>query len=233
MKLTATSRLGLLASVGVFALAVTGCSQGQGAEDDHGHAHEEGEAHEHAGDDHGDDHAHDGEQDHAHEADDHGHEHGAGEGEHEHAAGTGEPTLGFSLTQMPDAGDPLTVALILNGPEGQTVTASDMAATHGEKLHVMVVDEGLEDFIRLHPEAGSDGSFEITFTPEYPRTYRVWTHYALVDSDEEHSHDQEDDHHHHDDEGEAAAGEIVLSDALIIGEESAHALHRRALLAAP
>ncbi|MEE2878273.1 MAG: hypothetical protein VX593_04645 [Pseudomonadota bacterium] len=228
MKLASSSRQALLASLGVLALAAAGCSQGQADDDDHGHAHENGEAHEHEGDDH----ARDGKDDHAHEGDDHGHERGDGAGEHQHAASTGEPTLGFSLTQMPAAGEPLTVSLILNGPDGQAVTADDMTATHGEKLHVIIVDEGLEDFIRLHPAPGADGNFDITFTPEYARTYRVWTRYALATGEDAHGHDHKDDHHHHDDEEDAAAGEVVLSDALIIGEEDAPDLAADALLTA-
>jgi len=120
---------------------------------------------------------------------------------------------------MPTAGEPVTVSLILNGPDGEAVTADDIASTHGEKLHVMVVDEGLEDFIRLHPDAGPDGFFEVTFTPNYPRTYRVWTHYALAGGEAAHSHEEDEDHHH--DEATASESEVMLSDALIVGEESA------------
>lgn len=223
MKRSTRSRQGLLISFGLLALAVAGCSQGSPPDDDHGHAHDGEDAHEHGGEDHVDDHPHEGEGEHAHEDEDHGHAHSAGKEAHQHAAGTGEPTLGFSLTQSPTAGEALTVSLILNDPDGQAVTADDMAPTDGEKLHVMIVDEGLEDFVRLHPEAGPDGLYEITFTPEYPRTYRVWTHYALADGEDAHSHGEEEDDHHH---GEAAASkeEILLSDALIVGEETAPAL---------
>lgn len=228
MKRTASSRLALLASLGVLALTAAGCSQGQAPEDDHGHAHEGGDAHEHEAD-HGDEHAHEGEGDHPHDDADHGHSHG--EGEHQHAAGTGEPTLGFSLTETPAAGETVTVSLILNGPDGEAVTADDIAATHGEKLHVMLVDEGLEDFVILHPEAGSDGLYQITFTPEYPRAYSVWTHYALADGEDAHSHDGADDHHH-DDAAGAAGAEVVLSEVLIVGEEDAPALSGENVLTA-
>lgn len=111
------------------------------------------------------------------------------------------------------------------------MTADDIAATHGEKLHVMLVDEGLEDFVILHPEAGSDNLYQITFTPEYPRTYRVWTHYALADGEDAHSHDAEDDHHH-DDGASAAGAEVVLSEALIVGEEDAPGLSGEDVLTA-
>jgi hypothetical protein len=228
MKRTASSRLTLFASLGVVALAAAGCSKGQVPEDGHGHAHEEGDAHEHEPG-HGDEHAHEGEGHHPHDDEDHEHSHG--EGEHQHAAGTGEPTLGFSLTETPAAGEAVTFSLILNGPDGEAVSADDIAATHGEKLHVMLVDEGLEDFVSLHPEAGADGLYQITFTPEYPRTYRLWTHYALADGEDAHSHDAEDDHHH-DDGASAAGAEVVMSEALIVGEEDAPALSGEDILTA-
>ena len=84
----------------------------------------------------------------------------------------------------------------------------------------MVVDEGLDDFVRLHPEAGSDDLYQITFTPQYPRTYRVWTHYALAVG-EAHSHGGPDDEPHHGEDAAEAGDDVVLSDALIIGEEPA------------
>ncbi|RIJ22474.1 hypothetical protein D1224_10795 [Henriciella barbarensis] len=223
MKLNASSRLALLASVGVFAFAAAGCSEGGVTDGDHGHAHENGKEHAHEGDDHADDHPHDGDDNHAPESDDdHGHEHG--EGDHQHAAGTGEPTLGFSLTDMPAAGERLTVSLILKAPDGRPVTDADITATHGEKLHVMVVDEGLEDYQHVHPQIGGNDLYEITFTPEFPRTYRVWTQYALADGEEAHTHDGEDEGHHHDDETSASGKEVILSEALIVGEDAAPAL---------
>ena len=204
----------MLVALGLLTLA--GCS---GGGDDHGHDHGPGADHSH---DAGDDHGHGDDQDH-HAEDDHGHDHGDGDDHHDHAA-AGAPVLGFALTDAPAAGEPFTFSLILSDTEGRPVTADDLAAVHDHKLHVLIVDEALEDYQHMHPEVGADGLYEVTFTPEHSRTYRVWADYRLAEEDhhdhgdDSHSHD-EDDHHSHGDDHHGSGAAITVSEALIVGED--------------
>ncbi len=219
MKAIQPSHRSLLLALGLLALA--GCSQGA---DNHGH-------------DHGPDadHAHDSGDVHEHGAeDDHGHEHGDDGDHHDHAA-HGEPVLGFALTDTPVAGQPFTFSLILSDAEGLPVGAGDLATVHDHKLHVLIVDEALEDYTHTHPALGPDGLYQVTFTPEYGRTYRVWADYTLAETgehdhgdDDHHGHGEddhshaEDDHHDHGDDHDnhhAMGGNaITVSEALIVGE---------------
>ena len=123
------------------------------------------------------------------------------------------------------------MSLILSSPDGQPVTADDMALTHDHKLHVMIVDEGLEDYVHMHPEIGADGLYQVRFTPKFPRTYRVWADYTLAGSEggDAHGHDQDDDHDHH---GASSGDQVIVSEALIVGEEAAPELSSEDVLSA-
>lgn len=225
MKTIQPSHRSLLLALGLLALA--GCSQGG---DDHGH-------------DHGPDadHAHDAGDAHDHGAeDDHGHEHGDGDDHHDHVA-AGEPVLGFVLPDVPVAGQPFIFSLILSDAEGRPVGADDLATVHDHKLHVLIVDEALEDYTHTHPQLGPDGLYQVTFTPEYGRTYRVWADYTLAETgehdhgDDEHSHG-EDDHHDHGDNPDnhhATGGKAIrVSEALIVGEDAGPELPQTGTLTA-
>lgn len=222
MKRITPSPRSLLLALGLIALA--SCS----GSDDHGHDHGLGADHSHEADDA---HAHDGD-------DDHGHDHGDGDDHHDHAA-AGAPVLGFVLTDTPAPGAPFTFSLILSDAEGRPVTADDLATVHDHKLHVLIVDEALEDYQHLHPEIGPDGLYQVTFTPKFARTYRVWADYTLAESgdhdhgDGDHSHGDDDHHSHGDDDHHATGGEgITVSEALIVGEDAGAAFSGEEVLTA-
>ena len=204
MKPIAPSAHALLLALGLMALSA--CSGG----DDHDHDHGPGA-----------DHSHGTDEAHSHDDDDHDHD-------HDHTA-VGEPVLGFVLSDTPVAGEPFTFSLILSDTEGRPVDADDLAVVHGHKLHLLIVDEALEDYQHLHPQPGPDGLYQVTFTPEFARTYRVWADYTLaksgdhVDGDDNHSHDDHD-HHDHSEDHHGSGGAITVSEALIVGEETGPAL---------
>ena len=197
MKPDSTSSRSLFLALGL--LVLTSCSEAE-AVGDHGHG--PGSDHSHNDDAHDHDHAHDG----------HHHDH----------ATAGEPVLGFVLTDTPVAGEPFTFDLILSDGEGRPVTTDDLMVVHDHKLHVLVVDEALEDYTHTHPKPGPDGLYRVIFTPEFARTYRVWADYRLAEAgDHDHEHDDHshDEHDHHDHHAEGSVP-IAVSEALIVGEEA-------------
>lgn len=130
----------------------------------------------------------------------------------------------FTLTATPTAtsapGQPVTLALRLTDRNGQPIDAADLREDHGHLLHVMVVDEGLEDYTHAHPTAGPDGTFSFTFTPQLNRPYRVWADFKLANDNHaggEHS-DHEGGDHTHDhghEEGQRASTDLAIGAGVV------------------
>lgn len=79
--------------------------------------------------------------------------------------------------------DPADVEMRLETSGGMSIAPHELAITHTEKMHVMVIDPSLEDYHHLHPEAeGLDGRYRFSFTPERAGTYRVLTEVVPVRS---------------------------------------------------
>ena len=156
--------------------------------------------------DNGDTHAH--EQDHGHSHDDdHGHAHDDGGHDHHDEAPEGLQ-LAVEANGSVAPGTPVSLSLALSAPDGTAITADDLVANHGHKLHVMIIDEGLDDFHHLHVDADANGVFQVDFTPQYARIYRVWADTVLAEplpeaEAEGHGHPHEDEHARAHTDGEA------------------------------
>lgn len=157
--------------------------------------------------DHGDTHAHEGASQRSH-GDDHGHAHDDDHGHaHEDAAPEG---LQLDVEALSDAGvgRPLTIALSLSTPDGTAIGDADLMEMHQGRVHLMIVDEGLEDFHHLQTSQGDDGRYTVTFTPAHDRIYRVWARAHLREPLESAGHAHGDEHGHgdesHGDHGESA-----------------------------
>lgn len=75
----------------------------------------------------------------------------------------------------PVAGESVSFSVALRTTTGRALDASEIAVTHTERLHALVVDQGLEDYQHIHPEpAGPRGHFRFTMTPERAGTYQVY-----------------------------------------------------------
>ncbi len=67
------------------------------------------------------------------------------------------------------------VALELLTPGGMPIAPHELAITHTEKLHVMLIDPSLEDYHHVHPKPeGISGKYTFAFIPERAGTYRVF-----------------------------------------------------------
>ncbi len=75
-----------------------------------------------------------------------------------------------------EPGQKASVALSLKTDGGMSIAAHELALTHTEKMHVMVIDPSLEDYHHVHPAAeGLDGVYRFDFVPERAGSYRVFT----------------------------------------------------------
>lgn len=73
-------------------------------------------------------------------------------------------------------GEDLEVVLTLETDGGMAIAPHELAVTHTEKMHVMLVDPSLEDYHHVHPEAeGFSGQYRFSFTPQRSGPYRVFT----------------------------------------------------------
>ncbi len=152
-------------------------------------------------------------QEHGHDHDDHGHQHddhGHAHDDQDHGAHAHEDEhhpSGLRLDVEP-AGDlapgrSATLSLQLSGPDGAPVTAADFVDSHERLVHVLIVDEGLEDFHHLHVEPDAEGRTTLSFTPAHARIYRVWVDGRLAEPFDMTAaqSDHHDDAGHHDDHG--------------------------------
>ena len=72
-------------------------------------------------------------------------------------------------------GESSRVQLDLRTAGGMSIAAHELAVTHTEKMHLMVIDPSLEDYHHLHPEAvGLDGQYFFDFTPALAGSYKVF-----------------------------------------------------------
>ncbi len=76
----------------------------------------------------------------------------------------------------PRAGDEVQVDLHLETSGGMSIAAHELAVTHTEKMHIMLIDPSLEDYHHVHPNSGGlDGIYRFSFTPNKAGNYRVFT----------------------------------------------------------
>lgn len=68
------------------------------------------------------------------------------------------------------------VALELETSGGMPIAPHELAITHTEKMHVMLVDPSLQDYHHVHPEpVGLNGLYRFRFTPQEAGEYVVYT----------------------------------------------------------
>ena len=88
------------------------------------------------------------------------------------------PALGIAATaDAPlQAGRPATVTLRLTRlAGGAPVEPRDLLREHGQRIHALLVDPGLTDFQRHHPEpTATPGEYRFTFTPQLTSPYQLW-----------------------------------------------------------
>jgi hypothetical protein len=83
------------------------------------------------------------------------------------------PTL--TPIEDPVLGQPTTFKLTLFTTTGKPVKWEEIAVSHTERIHAMVVDRSLEDYQHVHPQpAGPAGHYLVEVTPRKPGPYSVY-----------------------------------------------------------
>ncbi len=73
------------------------------------------------------------------------------------------------------AGAQTKAYLRLTRTDGSPVILTDLREVHTEKIHLLIIDPGLQDYHHEHPKpADIPGEYSFTFTPRKPGPYRAW-----------------------------------------------------------
>lgn len=75
----------------------------------------------------------------------------------------------------PVAGRPAALKLMVHGAGGEML--KEFAVAHEQKVHLMVIREGLDQFAHLHPEVDADGNITVRHTFPAGGTYRLFADY--------------------------------------------------------
>jgi hypothetical protein len=82
----------------------------------------------------------------------------------------------FQTDSLLQPGSEARVTLDLETTGGMSIAPHELAVTHTEKMHVMVIDPSLEDYHHVHPKAeGLDGLYTFDFLPARSGAYRIFT----------------------------------------------------------
>lgn len=151
---------------------------------------------------------------------------------------SGMPSLTVASSQGLAAGKATALTLSLKDADGQPLGPDAIATSHTQKVHVMIVDSGLEDYTHAHAMPGATaGDWTVAFTPKFGRTYKVWADFKLASAGgegaghdmgkmAEKGHDHGDGTHSHD--GAEAkkndAHPLTPSATLKVGTETAPAI---------
>lgn len=85
----------------------------------------------------------------------------------------------LSLASPPRVGEPAQVTLEFTSDSGRVIAPKDLAITHTELMHVLLVDSTRRDYHHVHPEpVGPGGQWQFTFTPERPGPYTVFAEFV-------------------------------------------------------
>lgn len=67
------------------------------------------------------------------------------------------------------------------------LTANELAVVHAEKLHLLITDDSLKDYVHVHPRpTGTPGVFEFSFTPSTDNHYNAWADFTVAATKKNH-----------------------------------------------
>lgn len=106
----------------------------------------------------------------------HGHQHGG----HAHRLVTqmGAELVVATDPYEPVAGRPVTLRLMIHAADGTMV--KDFEAVHEEKVHLVIVRDGLDHFAHIHPAVDTKGILTVTHTFPVGGRYRLFADFAPV-----------------------------------------------------
>ncbi|HYE18677.1 MAG TPA: hypothetical protein VEA69_09545 [Tepidisphaeraceae bacterium] len=114
-------------------------------------------------------------QHHSQNHDHHQHQHGAPA--HPHGGSETAAQLVVATDPAhPVAGQPVTLRLMIHAADG--TMARDFDVVHDEKVHLVVVRDGLDQFAHIHPTVDAKGNLTVTHTFPAGGIYRLFADYA-------------------------------------------------------
>jgi hypothetical protein len=97
--------------------------------------------------------------------------------QHQHGAlDTGSKLLVATDPMPPRAGDPITLRLMIHASDGTMV--NDFDTVHEERVHLVIISEGLEHFAHLHPQVDKDGNLQVAYPFPAGGPYRLFADFA-------------------------------------------------------
>ena len=80
-----------------------------------------------------------------------------------------------------EVGMPSRVELSFETDGGQAIFPHDLAVTHTERMHVMIIDPSLDDYHHVHPTSdGANNTYSFEFTPQEAGTYHLFAEMVPV-----------------------------------------------------
>jgi len=85
------------------------------------------------------------------------------------------------------ADNPADFLLTLTEKEsGEPITFDDLEVAHTERVHLLIVDQSLEDYHHIHPQEGEEpGTYPFSLTPENGGTYRLFADLLPIETGEQ------------------------------------------------
>ncbi|MCC5806514.1 MAG: hypothetical protein JJU00_09330 [Opitutales bacterium] len=81
----------------------------------------------------------------------------------------------------PEVGVATPMKLTLYSMQGRPIRAENIAVSHTERVHALIVDPSLDDYQHIHPAAeGPAGHYTFTFTPQYAGEHQVYLDFILL-----------------------------------------------------
>lgn len=88
-------------------------------------------------------------------------------------------TVKLSGDQPPAVGVSANYTLSIETADGNVLRPSELAVTHTQKLHLLLIDPSLEDYQHIHPVPVDDsGEWKFSFAPRRPGTYKVFAEFV-------------------------------------------------------
>jgi hypothetical protein len=84
--------------------------------------------------------------------------------------------INLEASEAIEVGQSSTVILTLKTLGGTAIAPHELASTHTQQMHVMLIDPSMQDYHHVHPEAVDlNGRYRFDFTPNRAGSYRVFT----------------------------------------------------------
>ncbi len=81
---------------------------------------------------------------------------------------------------------PTNITIHLTAADGSPLGEDKLKIVHTQKLHLLVIDQSLDDYQHLHPTVGNNpGDYVTSFTPRTDHSYIIWADITPVDAPHE------------------------------------------------